>query len=336
MNKTQIKRFILIAACSFILLSCSKSKDSNQPVTPHEGKLLYKTDFSPTQFSLGTPVIQFDNMGAWQHWTAINAETGVLGPVLPYGAYVSILQYICNTVVTVSDISNHIENSVQRMPGPAGDSVYALFQNAKENIFAEGTATQDAFVIIRDQPITEVQDFYYSCWFMFQPDLVSKLGNNNGYDNWRYMSSFKTGGSTDYRAATVVTKDVNSQQLYWVSTGEGWDSEGLHHDYWNVTNNTVTVPVGQWFFYEVGWHRGTNGEGDGRYWVAVNGQPVVDFKGSLYPFPKITYPKKIDRIFLNDVYSGGNSPMQQWVTDLEIWDGWPCGEGVSCYTGTNK
>jgi len=317
---------IIIISCSISLLDCSKTKD---PIPlPHTPKMLYKSDFSPSQFTLATPDISEDSQGAWQDWTAINATTGDLGPVLPYDATYSIFQYICNTVVTPSTIGDYIVNEIQKVPGPEGDSVYALFQNAKQNILANGTATQDVFLIVRDQPSTEATEMYYSFWFMFQSDMVSKLGNNKGYDNWRMMSEWKTGGSTDYRAATVVEKNVSTGILEWISTGEGWDTQGAHHDYWNVTNTTVAVPVGEWFRYEVYWKRSDGS--DGRYWAAVNGQVIVDHHGSLYP-TSTQYPQKIDRIFLNNIYSGGQAPMQQWTTDLEIWDGFPCGEGVSCY-----
>lgn len=311
-----------------VLVGCNVLDDPIPEPIPHLPKLLYRTDFSPAQFTLATPDISSDSQGAWQNWQAINGVTGALEPVLPFESTYSIFQYICNTPVTTSTIGDQITNEIQRIPGPKEDTVYALLQNVKNNILANGTATQDVFLIVRDQPATEVKEMYFSFWFMFQPDIISKLGIKAGYDNWRMMSEWKTGGSTDYRAATVVEKDVNTRQLKWVSTGEGWDTNGTHHDYWNVINTSIPVPVGEWFKYEVFWHRSIGI--DGRYWVAVNGQTIVDHKGSLYP-SNTPNPQKIDRIFLNNVYSGGKAPMQQWTTGLEIWDSFPCGEGVSCF-----
>jgi hypothetical protein len=46
------------------------------------------------------------------------------------------------------------------------------------------------------------------------------------------------------------------------------------------------------------------------------------------------YNSPIDRIFLADIYSGGNNNAEQWITGMEIWDGFPCGTGP-CYNNTN-
>lgn len=290
--------------------------------------LLYRTDFSLFQFTLETPDISGDSKGAWQHWAGLNAQTGVMEPATPFDADYSIFQMIIGRTVDQSTIGDYILNEIQQVPGPAGDTVYALLQDVKQ-IFPE-TYTQDAFMILRDQPVSEVGDVYYSFWFRFQPDLGSQLGNNDGYDNWRMMSEWKTGGSTDYRVATIVTKDIGSGRLFWNTTGQGWDEGGTNHDYWAVPDTLTAVPVGEWFKYEVFWSRGDIGGDNGRYWAAVNGRVIVDYQGSLYP-DGVQNPEKINRIFLNNNYSGGATPAQQWTTGLEIWDGWPCGEGVSCH-----
>jgi len=327
-NKPQaISVYFMSIVC--ILSTCGKPHDSSLNDTLHPGKKLYQSDFSPSQFQMGTIDISSDSQGAWQNWSANNSTTGILGPVLPYGANYSIFQYICNTVITSATVNDYIVNEVTRVKGPSGDTVFALSQTAKQNILANGTATQDVLLIVRDNPDSEAKEMYYSYWFMFQPDLAEKLGTNQGYDNWRMLSEWKTGGSTDYRVATVVEKDVSTGVLCWISTGEGWDIQGLHHDYWTVKNNVVPVPAGEWFKYEVYWNRSSGSKG--RYWVAVNGQVIVDRNGSLYP-ENTSYPEKINRIFLTNIYSGGTAPMQQWTTDLEIWDGWPAGDGVSCYS----
>jgi hypothetical protein len=44
------------------------------------------------------------------------------------------------------------------------------------------------------------------------------------------------------------------------------------------------------------------------------------------------YSLPITRIMITNAYSGGHSPFGQYVTDVEIWDGFPCGVGVSCYS----
>jgi hypothetical protein len=66
--------------------------------------------------------------------------------------------------------------------------------------------------------------------------------------------------------------------------------------------------------FEVFWHRSTGP--DGRVWMAVNGQVIVDMPGP----NKIRAP--INRIAPN-LYTGTAFPVYQWMDDLEIWDGFP-------------
>ncbi|MBL8026063.1 MAG: hypothetical protein JNL74_06620 [Fibrobacteres bacterium] len=264
--------------------------------------LLYKSNFSPAQTALAVPELSGDSKGAWQHWTGYNIANARREAVLPFNSSYSIFQIIVGRTVSSLTINNYIENSIQRIPGPHGDTVYAIHQNVKQ-IFPE-TYTQDACMLVRDQPTVEVGDVYYSYWFKFQSDLLSKMGDSAGFDNWRMMSEWKTGGSTDYRVATLIEKKIKTQSLAWVTTGQGWDTNGAGHDYWEVRNTVQPVPVGEWFKYEVFFHRGTQGKTDGQYWAAVNGKVIVDYQGSLFP-PGVANPEKIDRIFLCNNYSGG-------------------------------
>jgi len=66
---------------------------------------------------------------------------------------------------------------------------------------------------------------------------------------------------------------------------------------------------------------------DGRFWVAVDGQKIVDHSG-----PNMgDYNLPVTRIFVNDVYSGGTGPVTGNLTDLQIWNGFPCGYITSCH-----
>ncbi|MDO9138819.1 MAG: hypothetical protein Q7U38_00640, partial [Methylobacter sp.] len=126
----------------------------------------------------------------------------------------------------------------------------------------------------------------------------------------------------------VVLQDSN-RHLYWQTQGDNIANGIPAGDiYWRITNTSVPVPVGEWFNYEVFWHRSSGS--DGRYWAAVNGQVIVDQQGpnmGIYNLP-------INRVMLTNTYSGGKTPIQQWLTGLEIWDGFPCGVGLSCYNTT--
>ena len=39
----------------------------------------------------------------------------------------------------------------------------------------------------------------------------------------------------------------------------------------------------------------------------------------------------VTRIMVNNAYSGGSPTVESHTTGLEIWDGFPCGDGVSCW-----
>jgi hypothetical protein len=68
---------------------------------------------------------------------------------------------------------------------------------------------------------------------------------------------------------------------------------------------------------EVFWHRG--GESDGRVWMAINGEVVVNRHVDLIR----GNPKPINRIFVHQLYTGGRYPAFQWVDDLQIWSDFP-------------
>ncbi|MFA6923364.1 MAG: T9SS type A sorting domain-containing protein [Bacteroidales bacterium] len=272
--------------------------------------------------------------------------TGNKEPMLPWNATKSYFDMIADVPVTLSTLGNYITNEIQEVTGPDGNPCHALFQNLKINNAAgpEWGASQDGFMIYRESvesgDTTDTGDVYYTYWFKFQSNLVAALGTSSN-TAWRVLSEWKTGGMIesgsptwkgDYRIITHVLKNTSTGKLYWHTEGDNvanFFSESQKKVHWEVTNTTIPVPVGEWFKYEVFWHRSTGNSG--RYWAAVNGQVIVDHigwnKDTIYKLP-------INRIMLNNTYGGGASPEQQWTTGLEIWDGWPCGVGVSCYTPT--
>ena len=77
------------------------------------------------------------------------------------------------------------------------------------------------------------------------------------------------------------------------------------------------MPIGQWFKFEVFWHRSKGS--DGRVWMAVNGQKLIDRFG-----PNIgVNGNPIDRIFLTQLYSAATYPLEQWTDDVQIWSSFP-------------
>jgi len=76
------------------------------------------------------------------------------------------------------------------------------------------------------------------------------------------------------------------------------------------------VPVGQWFKLEVYWKRSST---NGRIWAAVNGTVIADKTGSTMG----PNGSRIDRIMMNQLYSGSAYPIYQWVDDVQMWSTFP-------------
>ena len=92
----------------------------------------------------------------------------------------------------------------------------------------------------------------------------------------------------------------------------------------------VAVPIGEWFLVEFFWHRSAGS--DGRIFWAVNGQVIADHHGPNYG----DYNKHINRISPFGVYTiPAVYPARQWIDDVEVWDGFPCGDGASCFDPTD-
>lgn len=277
---------------------------------------------------------------AWQEFTGLDADTGFSLPIERLGSYSMALQLIGpsqkgGTALSPSNVSEFFDNRIQSMPGPSGP-VNALFFSVQKKEEPVGDAlTQVPIMISRPSTIGDVGELYISYWFKFPSNLADLLDETVPAGFWRVMFEWKTGGYNntykgDYRMKTQVFKTA-SGELRWqnawdnvanLSTTDlpGWQSR----TYWSELNPTVRVPVGEWFKFEVYWHRSSGP--DGRYWAAVNGQTIVDHVGSNMG----DFGLPINRIMLSNAYSGGRGPVEGYITDVQIWDGFPCGNGVSC------
>jgi hypothetical protein len=142
------------------------------------------------------------------------------------------------------------------------------------------------------------------------------------------ISQFKTYDgvySSDPRISIYVYKSNASGNLYWHVQADGPDYSNPPnypwHVRWSVDNTAVPVPTGEWFKYEVFWHRVVTNYSDSRFWVAVNGQVICDYSDPVYGLMGPDH-RRINRIMLSNNYSG-NEGSYQWITGLEIWDGFP-------------
>ena len=90
--------------------------------------------------------------------------------------------------------------------------------------------------------------------------------------------------------------------------------------HWQEKNDTVAVPIDEWFYFEFFWKRST-GE-DGRVWAAVNGEVLWDHRG------QNKKNKNVDRWYTFKVYTGEETfekgyKVYHWIDDFELWSDFP-------------
>lgn len=338
--KLKIIKQLFFYLINLILLSslfqnCTKKNysDGSKVSASEVGKLIFKSNFG-TGVSIKSPQGIYPNgMGGWQALTGTDDETGFnwSNPIL--NSYFNGMQLITAEPITLDTIKNYITNEIRQVPGPNGSLVYELFTDLKIKPPPGIGVAQSPLLINRPWDKGDVTDLYITYWFKFQPDLVERLDNTVPSGNWRVLFEFKTGGYNntyegDYRIQTTVIKGSDNK-LYWIAKGDNLAGLFPRVDYWTDKNNTLPVPVGEWFKFEVFWHRSNNN--DGRYWNAVNGKILFDHYG-----PNMgDFNLPINRIFIVNAYSGGTPNIQSEITGLEIWSNFPCGNGVSCYMTEN-
>jgi hypothetical protein len=296
------------------------SNISSPPATG--ANLLFKSGFEGA-ISL-SPFVMYSN-GAWQDISGTDSETGYAWPPRIWGGS-GRLQLIAGDGLLVNALSlvGYTSNEIQTVTGRSGAPTRALYSSVLKGSTGtnqnNGTTQSDFHVF----PGAAGQgDVYLSYWLKFQPDLLQNMTINA----WsaRVVTDWKTGVGTggspgaDYRIIMSVFGDRASNRLYWNLTGDNLANGGLPQQvFWELNNYTAPVPVGQWFRVEIFVHRSAGG--DGRVWVAANGQTLFDRYGSNMGINNLPWNRIMP--FLN--YSqGALLPAYQWMDDLEIWDGFP-------------
>jgi hypothetical protein len=281
-------------------------------VSSGSAKLLFSSGFEGST-ALSAPGDCYGT-GCWQNIVGMDSITGFYWPPNVWGGGKTRFQLLADASVDATTIDHYMINRIQTVTGHDGKPTRALFSQIKRSgccgTRSQGDRpTQNPLML---QPIGETSDLYIRYWLKFQPDLPQMLVP----PNWRVVFEFKTAG--DYRViASVVTWGIGAP-LSWHIIGDNEANGGLKYQrFWEAYNTTVPIPIGQWFKFEVFWHRSSGS--DGRVWMAVNGRGIVDHYG-----PNMGVNKApIDRIMMPNLYSGSAYPIYQWIDDLQIWDGFP-------------
>ena len=209
-------------------------------------------------------------------------------------------------------IGKYISNQVQTVTGPKGTQTRAMYSLIKESGCCGtdsqgGGSTQTPYHI---HPGSDVKEMYISQWVKLQPDMIQKMS----FGTWRDLFEVKT-TDTDYRIELQIRVDAGQSKAYWMARTDTYVPS--HKDFWRVYNKDVPVPVGQWFKLETYFKRSSGS--DGRIWMAVNGQKIVDrFGPTMGP-----NNSPINRIMVNQLYSGGTYPIYQWVDNVQVWSTFP-------------
>ncbi len=218
-------------------------------------------------------------------------------------------------LINDDDSKRYIENKIELTRGIDNKVTKALHQIVKEK---EERWTQVPYIIDTDDKEQKRLYIRYSL------KLPENLSENLGENSWLVLSEYKT--VLDYRLALYIYTDEN-KKLYWYAHGDNTVSEDVpYEEYWYRENREIPVLEGEWMDIEIYWNRSTHD--DGRVWLTVNGNKVIDYKGST----KIEDPIRIIMLFTN--YA--KKPIDQWIDNIEIWDNYPCGLRKSCHNNPYK
>lgn len=319
----------------------SRSGEQTNPSAPQQ---LFGSGFEGTIEVL--PPKDCWDTGCWQDIVGLDTFTRFSWPASISGHNGKFLLLTNPVPITPVTVSDYMLNRIDTVAGHNGDQTHALYQQISRNgngAAPMGTAAeQNALQLL---PLAEPRNLYISYWIKLQPDLVAKMNDlpaGPGIDHggtWRAFFALKTGGQTswgdpaddgDYRIEVYVMT-YGGGQPYWAILGDNNAGGSARRvNYWHIENRSLPVPVGQWFKFEIFWHRSS--VADGRVWTAVDGQVIADRSGANVGERKMP----INRIMAPLLYSGSAMPIYQWVDDLEVWDGVPpATRGLAMARGAN-
>jgi hypothetical protein len=305
-------RFAAIALAGTILSMAQHGWAQKSVVPPGSAKLLFSSGFEGST-ALSVPSDCYGT-GCWQNIVGTDNSTGFTWPPRIWGGGRARFQLLADASVNAATVDQYMVNRIQTVTGHDGKPTRALYSEIKRSGCCGtnsqgGRPTQNPLTL---QPIGETSDLYIRYRLKYQPDLAQILVP----PNWRVVFEFKTAG--DYRViAQIVTWGIGAP-LSWHIIGDNEANGGLRYQrFWESYNTMVPVPIGEWFNFEVFWHRSDGS--DGRVWMAVNGRVIVDRYGPNMGINKAP----INRIMMPNLYSGSAYPIYQWLDDLQIWDGFP-------------
>jgi hypothetical protein len=213
-------------------------------------------------------------------------------------------------IINKNNINDYIENKIETTIGINNTKTKALHQIVKKK---EHPWSQVPYRIDTND---KDQDRLYIRYSLKLPENLSEV---LGKDGWLVLSEYKT--VSDYRLAIYIYAD-KKKNLYWYAHGDNVVLDDIpYKEYWYRENKSLPVPEGKWIDVEIFWKRST--KSDGRVWLTIDGETVIDYNGST----KLVDPIRIIMLFTN--YA--SVPLDQWIDNVEVWDDFPYGTGISCH-----
>ncbi len=253
-------------------------------------KLLFKSGFEGGVYIDETA---YENLEDYRFIRGTDGETGFSWPIEILGAKDSALHYI--------DDDNHqaVFCELQTVIGHKGTPTKVLY--CRENYDLGVTQCPYEILNIKDG----TSDLYVKYWIKIDGESLRKPYM------WRALFEYKTkdyAKGDGFRLIAFIYTDENGNP-FWAFQGDR-DPE---HPIWEIYNKDIPVPQNEWFQTEFYWHW-SEGE-DGLVWWKVNGRLIGEHRG-----PTTRNSKPIDFIMLTQIY-GDSNPKEQWIDDIEIWDG---------------
>jgi len=264
-------------------------------------ELLFKSSFEKGVYL--SSVDRKDSSIWWQELKGSDTD-GFAWPI-NLGGKDGLFQMITNN----EDISKYIQNSLVTVEGKNGKPTRALHQEIKQK---ENSWSQDPYVVYTNN--NEQKKLYLRYSLKFPSNLAEKLGAKG----WLTFCEYKT--ASDYRLAFYIYSDKNKNLYWYVHEDNVVLDDKTYKEFW-FQKNVTAIKTGEWMDIEIYWNRSK--EDDGHVWMAVDGKVIFDYKGK----SKLEEPIHMMMLFTN--YA--NVPIEQWVDNIEIWDGFPCGEAKSCF-----
>lgn len=231
-------------------------------------------------------------------------------------------------VVAQQDVlEDFVHSEIISVPGPRGDSTEVLHLQVKGDDPEAGATSRNSFCLYPCEPPDHFQEGYVRYWTKLQNDLNTIVPFENEARlyylmEWKEERSGKRterGGMSNYRVNIGVVKDANSDDLYWLITGQ--QVHPVRETEWQIRNREVPVPLGEWFLIEAYLKKHPT---DGRVYFAVNGKVIGDISTRTEhksdPFPLKLWC--VFKLYHHEEWLA-KGPTNQWYDDLEIWSSFP-------------